>query len=157
MKPVFSKTLLTLSFLLSCFLSLPAQSYTGNQQDIDQILENIKNFSSYVMNAEVNKIADAYTLDGKIFPNNRDIIEGREGLIRYWTSPDGYQTTYHKITPSEITIQGETAYDYGYYEGKSKNPEGQESSWSGKYVIVWKKIDKEWKMYLDIWNRRASN
>ncbi|MEM7367474.1 MAG: DUF4440 domain-containing protein [Bacteroidota bacterium] len=150
------KSLGSLFLIASLHLPLFSQTYSGNQEDIDQILENIQKFSSYVMNSDAEKIADAYTTDGKIFPDNRDIMEGREALVRYWTSPEGYQTTYHKITPSEISIEGETAYDYGYYEGKSKNPEGQESSWSGKYVIVWKKLDNDWKIYLDMWNRRAS-
>jgi len=31
------------------------------------------------------------------------------------------------------------------------------SSWKGKYVIVWKKVDSKWKMHLDIWNSVKQN
>ena len=30
--------------------------------------------------------------------------------------------------------------------------DNKEVSWHGKYTIVWKKTDGEWKIYLDIWN-----
>jgi ketosteroid isomerase-like protein len=30
--------------------------------------------------------------------------------------------------------------------------DGSESAWQGKNVMIWKKVDEEWKMYLDIWN-----
>ena len=52
----------------------------------------------------------------------------------------------------EIKIIENEAYDYGYYEGRTKRANGQESSWKGKYVVVWRKEEDTWKMYLDIWN-----
>ena len=35
-----------------------------------------------------------------------------------------------KVTPEEIKIIGNEAYDYGYYEGRSIGGDGKESSWS---------------------------
>lgn len=61
----------------------------------------------------------------------------------------------HKISPQEIKIIGNEAYDYGYYEGTTRFSDGKEKSGKGKYVIVWKKVENEWKIYLDIWNRIA--
>ena len=132
-----------------------SQQYSGNQEDIDAILENIDKFSSYVMDSNNEKIAECYTDDGKIFPNNREIIEGRTLIKAYWKSPEGVSTIHHNVTPSEIKVLGSEAYDYGYYEGKTKRKDGQVVAWKGKYVIVWKKIEGEWKIYLDIWNRIA--
>ncbi|QLG46983.1 YybH family protein [Costertonia aggregata] len=141
--------LLILAFL--CFNQIEAQVLNGNKQDIQTILKNTENFSKYVMASDYRKIASSYTQDAKIFPNNTKILEG-EDIIKYWTLPEGLSTSYHKITQSEITIIKDTAYDYGYYEGKTKHKDGHISSWKGKYVIVWKKINGDWKMYLDIWN-----
>lgn len=82
-----------------------------------------------------------------------DILGGQEALKKYWTPKPGSGITYHKVTPLEITIFGDTAHDHGYYEGRSLGPNGEPSTWRGKYVIIWKKVDGTWKMYLDIWNR----
>ena len=136
------------------FLShtVASQSYIGNQEDIDVILSKIKTFSTSVISSDYESIGLAYTTDAKIFPNTKDIIQGREAIIKYWTLPVGLQTKYHKITPKEIKVIGNEAYDYGYYEGTTLRPDGTESNWKGKYVIIWRKINEEWKIYLDIWN-----
>ncbi|WP_075343037.1 YybH family protein [Tenacibaculum agarivorans] len=128
-----------------------SQTFNGKKTDIDEILKNTRQFSSFVVASNYQKIADSYTKDAKIFPNRTKILSGND-IINYWTLPEGIATVFHKITQEEITIVDETAYDYGYYEGKTKHKDGRISSWKGKYVIVWKKVDDQWKMYLDIWN-----
>ena len=132
---------------------MTSQNYVGNKDDIDKILSNTKDFSNFVMNSDYESIGRAYTEDAKIFPNNTEILKGREAIIKYWTLPEGVQTKYHKVNPEEIKILGNEAYDYGYYEGTTLRANGTESKWKGKYVIIWRKIDQQWKIYLDIWNR----
>lgn len=129
-----------------------AQNYLGKQREINRILENIKSFSSHVMASDYDKIAASYTSDGKIFPNSREIISGTDPIKAYWQLPEGVSITHHKVMPEEISVKGKEAYDYGYYEGTTKTATGEEVSWKGKYVIIWRKVDKEWKIYLDIWN-----
>jgi ketosteroid isomerase-like protein len=145
------KYLIKIILALAVCSQVQAQTLNGNKEDIQIILKNTADFSKYVMSSNYEMIAASYTKDAKIFPNNTKILEG-EDIIKYWTLPEGLSTPYHKITQSEITIVKDTAYDYGYYEGKTKNTKGEERTWGGKYVIVWKKINNDWKMYLDIWN-----
>lgn len=132
--------------------SLKAQDFIGEKEDIDAILENIATFSKLVTNSEFEEIGKAYSDDAKIFVNNLEVIEGREAITDYWTLPDGIRIVYHKILPKEIKVIGDEAYDWGYYEGKTQTSENT-NFWRGKYVIIWKKIEGEWKIYLDIWNR----
>jgi len=146
------KSSLVLLAFLSFTFSASSQTYTGDESEIETILALIEGFSKAVMAGDDAAIAAAYTDDAKIFPNNLDIIAGREKIQGYWVKAEGYTTTHHQVTPSEIKIIGDEAYDYGYYEGATLGPDGKTSTWKGKYVIVWKKIDGEWKIYLDIWN-----
>ena len=120
-----------------------------------KILATAKNFSKAYMEADYDGMAAIYTEDGKIFPNNSRIIEGKEAIKQRWVLPEGVQIMDHKTTTEEINIIGNYAYDYGYYKGSSKSTDGTISDWQGKYVIVWKKVGPDWKMYLDIWNRVA--
>lgn len=136
--------------VLGCYAH--AQEFIGSKIEIAQILSNTKKFSSYVMNDEYEKIGSSYTSDAKIFPNRTKIIEGTQAIKAYWKHPQDVSITYHKITQSEIKILGNEAYDYGYYEGETTKANGEIISWKGKYVIVWRKVDDQWKMYLDIWN-----
>ncbi len=142
--------LLSLAILFSSFLS--AQNFQGPEADLAIIKENISNFSQYYINGEIDKLTRCYTTDGKIFPNGTKIIAGHEAIEKKWTLPAGLKILRHKITPEEIRIVEDYAYDYGYYAGATQLPNGNESAWQGKYVIVWKKVGAEWKIYLDIWN-----
>lgn len=142
------------SFLFFCsVLQINAQQFIGNDKDLSIIFSNIKLFSQAIMNSDYEGIGKAYTTNAKIFPNNRKITEGREDIIKYWTPTNGSKIVFHKVTPEEIKVIGDEAYDYGYYNGITKSANGQMTSWKGKYVIIWKKIGDKWLIYLDIWNR----
>ena len=150
---MLKKSLILTATILCFTTTIFSQTYIGKKKEINKILKNVENFSKSVMAGDYQQIAAAYTADGKIFPTGRDVMEGTASLEKYWKPSEGWKTTYHKVTPTEIRIVKKTAYDYGYYEGESMSPEGEKSTWQGKYVIVWKKVGKEWKIYLDIWNR----
>lgn len=124
----------------------------NTNSDLSSIKKNISAFSKAYMAGDIDALVDMYTDDGKILPNNRKIISGKKALKSYWNLPEGVKILHHKVTPSEIIIENNTAYDYGYYEGKTVSKDQKESSWKGKYVIVWKKINGDWKIFLDIWN-----
>ncbi len=121
-------------------------------EEVEAIKGEAERFSAFLVNGDHQGLVSIYTSDAKIFPGNRLILEGEE-LENYWKPNDNSQTIYHKITPEEVKIFGNEAYDWGYYEGKSQNSDGNVSSWKGKYVVVWRKEEGQWKMYLDIWNR----
>lgn len=65
--------MITLLFLAFVFTTT-AQNCIGDKADIQQILANTAQFSKYVIASDYDNIANAYTTDGKIFPNNREII-----------------------------------------------------------------------------------
>jgi len=140
------KRTFTIIFIL--FFGLTAQS----QDDLTIIKSNIAAFSEALMAGDTLSVNDSYTSDGKILPNGSLILEGKS-LREYWNRGIRNGQTYylHKVMPKEIKVLGEYAYDYGYYEGESGKGDKQ-SKWKGKYVIIWRKVGAEWKIYLDIWN-----
>ncbi len=142
--------LLILTVLSTSFLS--AQNFHGPASEMAKIKTNISNFSKYYTNGEIDKLTNSYTTDGKIFPTGTNIIAGHEAIKKKWTLPEGVKILRHKVTPEEIRIVDNYAYDYGLYAGATLRRDGSESTWQGKYVIVWKKVGDDWKIYLDIWN-----
>ncbi|MCF6349112.1 MAG: DUF4440 domain-containing protein [Flavobacteriaceae bacterium] len=143
------------STLLLLFLGITfyAQEYSGRGEDINKILTNIDNFSKAYVNAEYDELTLFYSTDGKIFPTGADIIVGHKAIKKQWILPKGSKMLSHKVKPEEIKIIDDYAYDYGYYQGSSRNKKGIVFTFKGKYVIVWKKTDNDWKIYLDIWKR----
>ena len=148
-----TRSILTAAIIALAPLLAFSQNFVGNQDEIAKILQATQSFSEYVMASDHEMIGSTYTTDAKIFPSDKDIIHGREEITKYWIQPEGFRTSYHKISPEEIKVIGDEAYDYGYYEGTSINADGKETSWKGKYVVIWKKVGDDWKIYLDIWNR----
>ncbi|WP_046755678.1 YybH family protein [Kordia jejudonensis] len=146
------KRLVSYIFIAFSMIQCVEDKNANHQKDVEQIQQLAKDFSSYVNSSNYEMIGASYTKDAKIFPQRGKIISGRTAIVKYWTLPEGFQTKNHKITPSEITVVEDTAYDYGHYEGTTVKADGEESSWKGKYIIVWKRVDGKWKMYLDIWN-----
>ncbi len=121
--------------------------------DEQKIRAAAKAFSTSYLKQDYEAIAKSYTKNAKIFPNNAPIIKGYEAIKKRWSESSGYTPLEHEIIPEEIVIQGNTAHDYGIYKGKNKKDDGTEISYKGKYVVIWKKVNNQWKMYLDIWNR----
>lgn len=125
--------------------------------DQEQIKAAAKAFSAAYLKKDYEAIAKAYTPDAKIFPTNAPIISGYEAIKKRWANSSGFSPVTHEIIPEEMVVLGDTAHDYGTYKGKNKKDNGTEITYQGKYVVIWKKIDNQWKMYLDIWNRIKNN
>jgi len=144
--------LCTISISLLSSYTLWSQQYEGPKEDIESILAIGKHFSElYVQGAHV-ALSNYYTTDGKLIPERIDIIMGREAIAERWASQKGRKILFHEMVPKEIKVLQDHAYDYGYYRGQTRNANGDTNSWQGKYTIIWKKINTDWKIYLDIWN-----
>ncbi len=143
-----------LNILIGSFAVSPifAQDYSGPKDDIETILEKVINFSEAYVNKDYETLANSYTPDGKILPPGANIITGRKLIKNRWTLPKGVAILEHKITPTEINIIGDHAYDMGYYEGRTRRKNGSEVPWKGKYIIIWKKVNGNWLIHWDIWN-----
>lgn len=128
-------------------------SYIGDQKDLDIIFRNIRKFSASYKSGDVTSLVKCYTEDAKLFAHRMDIVANSGEISQFWKMPEGTKVLHHLVTPVEIVVKGDTAYDWGYYEGETQSAEGKIVPWSGKYVIVWKKVSEDWKIYLDSWSR----
>lgn len=98
-------------------------------------------------------IAQLYTEDGAVMPPNAPIGQGRSVIEQTWAAmlqTPGFDLA---IVPEEIVVSssGDMALDRGTYR-LVVTPDGTESVDTGKYVVVWRKIDGEWQAAADIFN-----
>jgi ketosteroid isomerase-like protein/peptidoglycan/xylan/chitin deacetylase (PgdA/CDA1 family) len=128
------------------------QKLNGDDAEIAAILNSIQEFSRAYRTRAYDRMAKAYTKDGKMMPEGTGIVEGHDRIAKRWRIPEDRAVEEHIVTPAELTVIDDTAYDHGYYEGSTRMPDGSLVRWTGKYVIVWRKENGAWKMYLDIWN-----
>jgi uncharacterized protein (TIGR02246 family) len=102
-------------------------------------------------------IAELYAKDGAVMPPNAPIGKGRAGIQQTWTSmmrTPGFDLTF---APEQIVVSssGDMALDRGTYS-LTIAPDGTTQTDTGKYVVVWRKIDHEWKAAADIFNSDLS-
>lgn len=130
-------------------------SQAVDSQDVARIAERSRAFSAAYVRGDTAAMVAMYTPDGAIFPNNSEMLAGREALLKFWTIPDGDSIVRHVATPTQIRIDGDHAYDYGVYEVDVLRQGKPRPQTRGKYVIVWERgADREWRIKLDIWNSR---
>ncbi|MDY8138591.1 YybH family protein [Aquimarina sp. 2201CG5-10] len=125
---------------------------TQKISDKDQIMAANRAFSAAYIKKDYEALSKIYTVNGKAFPNRSPIITGYKNIKKAWSGSTDYTPVEHEIISEEIVVLGDTAHDYGYYKGKNLDKNGKEITYKGKYVVIWKKANNQWKMYLDIWN-----
>ena len=98
-------------------------------------------------------IAELYAEDGAVMPPNAPIGKGRTAIQHIWASlmqTPGFGLTF---VPEQILLSssGDMALDRGTYS-LTVAPNGTTLTETGKYVVVWRKIGREWKVAADIFN-----
>lgn len=98
-------------------------------------------------------IATLYTADGVVMPPNHPIGQGTEVLQKTWSELLAIPGFELKIMPQQIIVAsaGDMALDRGAYQ-LTVAPGGKAQTDTGKYVVVWRKVDGKWRAAADIFN-----
>lgn len=135
-----------LLFLFSCKSSRDIES------EKEQISQAAKAFSQAYIDGDLARQMSYYTEDIVIIPGNRPMIQGIEGVTRYWDTPASTKVLEHRTISTQLEIDGNLASDFGIYEGVSVN-NNDTTTFRGQYVITWRKgKDGQWRMAVDMWS-----
>jgi ketosteroid isomerase-like protein len=95
-------------------------------------------------------IAHLYAEDAILMPPGAKMINGRDGVERYWrTASRSIADT--KLTALDVRSASDTEADeVGSFTAKTTG--AHPHSIVGKFVILWRKVEGEWKVAVDIWN-----
>jgi uncharacterized protein (TIGR02246 family) len=95
-------------------------------------------------------IASLYTNDATAFPPGSDMVKGNAAIGAMWKGL-AEQVGDTKITTLDVKRLGPTAArEIGTFSLMTKGPTPKEVA--GKYVVVWERVGKQWKLAADIWN-----
>lgn len=95
-------------------------------------------------------VAALYTEDAYVLPPGSAMVKGRAAIEAFWRQA-AQQMTDAKLTTLDVLPLGRSAArEIGTVTLKTKSQPPQEVV--GKYVVVWRKIGREWKLATDIWN-----
>jgi uncharacterized protein (TIGR02246 family) len=95
-------------------------------------------------------VASLYTTDAAAFPPGSGIVRGRAAVGAMWKGM-AEQITDPKVTTIDVKRLGPAAArEIGTFSLKTKGSPSKELT--GKYVVIWQKVGKDWKLATDIWN-----
>jgi uncharacterized protein (TIGR02246 family) len=132
--------------IIGC-LSLGSPAVAQNKATIEKLND--------VWTAAFNKgdaaaVAALYSEDAYVLPPGSAMVKGRPAIEAFWRQA-AQQMTDAKLTTVDVLPLGRTAArEIGTVTLKTKSQPPQEIV--GKYVVVWRKMGREWKLATDIWN-----
>jgi ketosteroid isomerase-like protein len=132
---------------------LPAEKTVAeNSIDLPQakaLIDSINlKFTEQVLNGDSVALASHYWPDAELLLSNNEPVKGTDvlpvwgGMIRMGVKHFTFQTT-------DVALGGNLLVETGTYEMKA---EDQSLIDRGKYVVVWKNQNGEWKLFRDIGN-----
>jgi len=108
-----------------------------------------------VADRDVDTIVDLYAEDSWFLPAGSPPLEGREEIRQWWVDTLD-DPPFESLTFGPVDIRfseaGDIAYDVGSSRSVVLDDQGNEQTQKGKYLVVWEKIDGEWKVAADAFN-----
>ena len=106
-----------------------------------------KGFVEALSKGDAAKIADMYAEGARVLPPNSPVVQERQRIQEFW---QGFINSGAKLslTTADVEAQGNVAIEVGTYELISPDNKRE----AGKFVVVWRRHKKDWKLAVDIWN-----
>lgn len=98
-------------------------------------------------------VSRLYAEDGAMMAPGAPIAQGQPALEQAWGGlmrMPGFALTF-KADRIVVASGGDMALDRGVYEFSLDGPDGPTKD-IGKYVVVWRNVDGQWKVAADIFN-----
>ena len=125
-------------------------SHALAQSDARRSIESVgQKFSAAFQSGDVATVASFYTEDGETYPPNGDVVHGRDAIQKMWQSVLSTGTASMKLATREVESSGDLAWESGTYELFAKDGASLDR---GKYIVVWKRAQGQWRLHRDIWN-----
>ena len=108
-----------------------------------------KAFGAAIASGNAAGVAALYTDDAVAMPPNSEVVTGRPAIEKAFQGMIASGVKEVILTAKEVEAHGDTATEVGAYS--VKDAAGKEID-RGKYIVVWKRAQGQWKLHRDIWN-----
>ena len=143
----------TFSSITIIVVILLGMSCTTTQVDHEKVREAIvaanMKFMTACSQGDAAGLAALYTDDGQVMAPNSDFITGKEAIQGFFQAFMDMGIKSMKLESIEVEGMGETAWEVGNY---TLFGEGEQMIDTGKYIVIWKQVNGEWKLHRDIFN-----
>jgi uncharacterized protein (TIGR02246 family) len=135
---------LVLTFIVLAGLAAPA---VAQKAEIEAANDK---WVAFFNKGDFDGVASLCTADATAFPPGSGIVKGRAAIGAMWKGM-AEQMTDPKVTTMDVKRLGPAAArEIGAFSLKTKGTTPKEVT--GKYVVIWQKVGRDWKLATDIWN-----
>lgn len=136
------RTALTVVFLLGLMVPAAAQKVAIEAANA--------RWTEFFNKGDFDGVASLYTTDATAFPPGSGMVKGRAAIGAMWKNM-AEQVRDPKVTTLDVKRLGPSAArEIGTFSLQTKGSNPKEIT--GKYLVVWEKVGKDWKLAADIWN-----
>lgn len=100
-------------------------------------------------NADWNGMSELYMNDGIIYPPGAPPITGQNAIATFWRTVSKRGMHTFQLHLVDLEISGDLLIARGKYAMQDKNDEILDL---GKFIAIYKKEDKEWRLHTDMFN-----
>jgi ketosteroid isomerase-like protein len=105
-------------------------------------------FMASFADGDAAALSALYTDEGQALPPNEEIATGHEAVQVVWQGVMDSGATEVTLETLEAHSSGEIGYEAGEFTILA----GDQTVDEGKYIIIWKLEDGQWKLHRSIWN-----
>jgi uncharacterized protein (TIGR02246 family) len=145
-----AKLALFLALLLLAVAPAPAADLKADEARIRALIDEWLNA---IEHKDVAATAGFYAPDGMLMLEDAPAAIGAGAVAKAWEAMFQLKDFTLSFAPSSVTVAdaGDLAFDIGTYQLSFTGDSGPVTD-SGRYVVVWKKSDGDWKVAADIVN-----
>jgi len=138
-----------------------SQSATTDQNsefDMDkawkEIEKRVDDYENALKDGDLEALGNLYTVDAEILSHNQPIKKGRDNILKVFEKmiqdsvTDCGFTTTGLWGNEELLVEQGTGY-FAHAAGKWIS--------RGNYLLVWKKVDGQWKIFRDTWFKKSGD
>ena len=141
-------------WLLAVVVLVAVSTWAQRSADEKAIRELDTAWTKAAQDKNVDKAVSYYADDAMMMPPGAPIATTAEQRRAAWQNllSDPNMTINFGPTKLEVAKGGDMAYDVGWTEVKTTKA-GETTTERGKYIVVWKKINGQWKVVADTFNQ----
>jgi ketosteroid isomerase-like protein len=92
---------------------------------------------------------EVYTPEARVLPPDAPIVRGLAAIADFWTAAAAHLgVTSVQLATEELEVVGDVAHEIG--KATLTLAGGHQAQ--AKYVVIWKRLDGQWRWDVDIWN-----
>ena len=94
-------------------------------------------------------LAALYTEDGQVLPPNAGFVTGKQAIQGFWQAVFDMGIKEAEMVIVEAEKQGDTIVEVSKFKLLG---DGGQLMDEGKYIVIWKQENGQWKLHRDIFN-----